>query len=143
MNFPKCLKCHRITILGSKKKNIPVSTIKNLLCNGNVPWMLKVLHGTSDGNKITLFLECVVPTVFFKSVAAVFASHLDYFVKLMNNKTFNQLKPKKSSFSVVSAISTHLNRVAYSCFSILTHNNIRMIECTSPVQWINTSDSVS
>ncbi len=78
--------------------------------------MLKVLHGTSDGNKITLFLECVVPTVFFKSVAAVFASHFDYFVKLMNNKTFNQLKPKKSSFSVVSAISTHLNRVHTAVF---------------------------
>lgn len=33
------------------------STIKNLLCNGRVPWMLKVLQGTMDTNKEPLFLK--------------------------------------------------------------------------------------
>ncbi len=32
-------------------------TIKNLQCNGKVPWILKVLHWTIDANKQPLFLR--------------------------------------------------------------------------------------
>lgn len=30
------------------------STIKNLLCIGNIPWMLKVIHGAINTNKESL-----------------------------------------------------------------------------------------
>ncbi len=38
----------RRTFLSSKE---PLSNVKNLLFNGNVPWMLKVLHGTINAKK--------------------------------------------------------------------------------------------
>jgi len=31
--------------------------MKNLLCNGMVPWMSKVLYGTINGNKEHLFFR--------------------------------------------------------------------------------------
>ncbi len=31
------------------------NTLKNLLCNGKVLWVLKLLHGTIDANKESLF----------------------------------------------------------------------------------------
>jgi len=33
------------------------SDMKNLLCNGMVPWMSKVLYGTINGNKEHLFFR--------------------------------------------------------------------------------------
>jgi len=32
------------------------STIKNVFWNAKVTWMLKVVHGTINGNKVPLFL---------------------------------------------------------------------------------------
>ncbi len=36
------------------------NNLMNLLCNGNVPWMLKVLYGIIDANKKTLFLRVYI-----------------------------------------------------------------------------------
>ncbi len=43
------------------KSKEPLSTIKNLLCNGKAPWMLKVLHGTIDANtKLCMLIQLIV-----------------------------------------------------------------------------------
>ncbi len=41
-----------------KKSEEPFSIIKNLLCEGKIPWMLKVLHGTFVACKELLFRVC-------------------------------------------------------------------------------------
>jgi len=74
-------RCHRRPVLVSPKntsvnnssmKNVflscsTFSTIKNLVCNGKVPLMLKVLYGTIDSIKQTLFIRVYVITFWPKS----------------------------------------------------------------------------
>ncbi len=59
------------------------STVKNLLWNEKIPWMVKVLCGTICANKEPLFLREYTFCSFFNLIAMGRISIFDYFSVLL------------------------------------------------------------